>query len=81
MGSGLLLRRSFVAEAGVASALFARLPSFASRSIARRLPGEREALILFPAFGAFLGIVSASVVSHKPDLRPLVPGEQRERMR
>ena len=46
----------------------------------RRLLREREALILFPAFGTFLGVVSAFVVSHKPDLRPLVAREQRERM-
>ena len=30
------------------------------------LLGEREALILLPAFGTFLSVVSASVVSHSP---------------
>jgi hypothetical protein len=55
--------------AEVASALFARLFLL-----------KREALILFPAFGAFFGIVSTFVVSHKTDLRPLVHREQRERM-
>jgi hypothetical protein len=40
---------------------------------------ERKALGFFPAFGTFLSVVSAFVVSHKYDLRPLVSPEQRER--
>ena len=32
----------------------------------------REALRFFPAFGTFPSVVSAFVVSHKPNLRPLL---------
>jgi hypothetical protein len=64
----------------VVAPLFPRILSLASRSLVRRLLREREALILFPAFGTLPGVVSAFVVSHKPDLRPLVAREQRERM-
>jgi hypothetical protein len=42
----------------------------ASRSFARRLLGEREALSLFPAFCAFLSVVSTSAVSHERQLSP-----------
>jgi len=45
-------------------ALFRRLLSLASRSLARRLLREREALRLFPASCAFLSVVSAVTVSH-----------------
>ena len=40
----------------------------------------REALILFPAFGTFPSVVSAFVMSHKPDLRPLLEQEQSKRL-
>jgi len=32
--------------------------------------------MFLPAFGPFLGVVSAFVMSHKPDLRPLLDREQ-----
>jgi hypothetical protein len=32
----------------------------------------REALMFLSAFGTFLSVVSAFVMSHKPDLRPLL---------
>ncbi len=62
------------------TALFTRLLSLASRSIARRLLRAREALILSPAFGTFPSVVSAFVMSHKPDLRPLLEREQSKRL-
>src|SRR5207249_2226995 len=62
------------------TALFARLLFLASRSIARRLLRAREALMFLPAFGTFLGVVSAFVMSHKPDLRPLLDREQSKRL-
>src|SRR4029079_11505273 len=39
--------------------------ALASRSLRRRLLGERQAISLFPASCAFLNIVSAFAVSHK----------------
>ena len=36
--------------------------------------------MFLPAFGTFPGVVSASVMSHKSDLRPLLDREQREPM-
>ena len=46
--------------------------SLASRSIARRLLRIREALMFLPAFGTFPSVVSAFVMSHKPELRPVL---------
>jgi hypothetical protein len=40
----------------------------------------REALMFLPAFGMFPG-VSASVVSHKPDLRPLLEAREKQTAR
>ncbi len=36
--------------------------------------------MFLPAFGPFLGVVSAFVMSHKPDLRPLLDREQSKRL-
>jgi hypothetical protein len=55
---------------------------FRLQSLFRRLLlllHEREALGFFSTFGTFPSVVSAFVVSHKPDHRPLVSREQRER--
>ena len=38
----------------------------------------REALRFLPAFSAFLNVISAFVMSHKPDLRPLLEREQKQ---
>ena len=62
------------------TALFARLLGLASRSIARRLLRAREALMFLPALGTFPSVVSAFVMSHKPDLRSVLEREQSERL-
>ena len=36
--------------------------------------------MFLPAFGTFLSVVSAFVVSHKPDLRPVLDQEQSKRL-
>ena len=76
-----LIRLSSCVIAESSTALFARLLSLASRSIARRLLRAREALMFLPAFGTFPSVVSAFVMSHKPDLRPLLEQEQSKRLR
>jgi len=61
-------------------ALFARLLSLANRNIVRGLLRACEALMFLPAFGTFPSVVSAFVMSHKPDLRPLLEREQSKRL-
>jgi hypothetical protein len=41
----------------------------------------REALMFLSAFGTFLSVISAFVMSHKPDIRPLLDREQSNQLR